>query len=154
MAFTKAVTKKFKFMGGERQRRIKSPEVIMMTTEEKNLQKQIIKNCIKLEKKSQKGVIHKLARFAATYGAAASVGTGIATSTIALGNGISKAITGDQLHGGAAAVTGTVAVTLGATAASHTAVAVGNMFDMTDEWRLKKMEEMEENLDENVVWED
>lgn len=113
-------------------------------------QKEVIE---RLEREKQ-STMHNIAKCAASFGAGIAVEAGVIHTTFAFGNGISQALTGENLHGVGLVATAATASVLGIGTGTRTAFAVQDGFNMVDEWRLEKanahlkvLEELESDLE-------
>lgn len=96
-------------------------------------QKEIIDD---LEKESE-SKLHTFTKHVAAVGAGFAVETGVMNATFAFGNGVSQALTGENLHGAGLVATAGVATVLGIGSGIRTAYAVEDGFDMVDTWRMQ-----------------
>lgn len=93
---------------------------------------------VKTLEKEKKSTMHEITKYVASVGAGLAVEAGVINTTLAFGNGVSQALTGENLHGAGLAVTAGAAAVLGLGTGIRTIYAVQDGFDMVDEWRLNK----------------
>lgn len=106
---------------------------------------------VKTLEKENKSTMHTITKYAASLGSGIAVSTGVVNSTFAFGNGVSQALTGENLHGASLYMTAGAALVLGVGTGIRTAYAVEDGIEMVDEWRLNKAKAHLQVLEDDIL---
>lgn len=106
---------------------------------------------VKTLEKEQKSKMHAITKYAASVSAGLAVEAGVINTTFAFGNGVSQALTGENLHGAGLYVTAGAAAVLGVGTGLRTVCAVQDGIDMVDEWKLSKAKAHLQVLEDDIL---